>query len=292
MSADFLGICCADHIYIVDEYPQENIKIRAVKNYIQAGGFATNAAKTFALLGGEARLHTYIGINSFSNDVYKNLDLNNLKIIDYAPDNYNIGSSSIIINKTSGSRTIVSSAKDNLIDCFTKNLDILGNILFIDGFYIWTAISAIKQAKNKKIKVVFDADKWRDDRYIDFLSNVDYVIAGSEFYPPNCRTQSDVILFFKDMNIENFAITNGSKDIVFCHNNLLGTISVPQIECIDSLGAGDVFHGAFCYYIQNNNFEDSLKKSSQIASKFCTDYGFKKIIRIEQELDDTAVFGA
>lgn len=48
-----------------------------------------------------------------------------------------------------------------------------------------------------------------------------------------------------------------------------GEIEIEPVECIDSLAAGDIFHGAFCFaYLEKEyNFEQALKYASKIASE-------------------------
>ncbi len=267
-----------DHVYVLNEFPKEDQKIRALKSYPQAGGFATNAARTYALLGGEATLHTRIGQSPYAQIICNDLYHENLKIVDYASDNYCVHSSSILVNKTNGSRTVISSAKDNQLNHLEKDFDLKGDLLFIDGFFINSAIDAIQQAQTKNRPVVFDADKWRDDRYLEFLNDVDYVITGNEFMPSQCRSKQDVIQFFQDLGIKNFAITSGYEGIIcYSQNKGFTNISVQKVHVVDTLGAGDVLHGAFCHYIVNNNFEDAVMKASQVATQFVTDYGFNNL---------------
>lgn len=288
MQADFIGTCCLDQVYVTPKYPAENKKIRAVKSYSQSGGFATNAAKTYAMLGGQANLHTMIGQSTVAKEIHDNLKIENLSVIDYADAIFKVHSSSIVINDHNNSRTVISSEKDTAHDTLGHPVNISGDVVFIDGFFIESAIEVIKYAKIQNIPIVFDADKWRDDRYIDFLSDVDYVIASDEFYPPNGHSTEDVISFFKNQNIPYFAITNGAEGIIYSEGTEIKTMSVPQIECVDSLGAGDVLHGAFCYFILHHDFQTALEKASKVASHFCTDYGFSAL----KSLDDIAIFGA
>ena len=44
-----------------------------------------------------------------------------------------------------------------------------------------------------------------------------------------------------------------------------------QVNVIDTLGAGDIFHGAFCYYfIQTGEFQQSLEEAAKVAAISCT----------------------
>ncbi len=50
-------------------------------------------------------------------------------------------------------------------------------------------------------------------------------------------------------------------------------VAVPQINPVDTLGAGDIFHGAFCYYILQRDFPSALAAASQVAARSCEFFG-------------------
>jgi sugar/nucleoside kinase (ribokinase family) len=59
-----------------------------------------------------------------------------------------------------------------------------------------------------------------------------------------------------------------------------GRISIDKVEAIDTLGAGDIFHGAFCfYYLKENNFAEALKKASAVATESCKYHGTRDWIQ-------------
>ncbi|MEB3295526.1 MAG: PfkB family carbohydrate kinase, partial [Synechococcales bacterium] len=53
----------------------------------------------------------------------------------------------------------------------------------------------------------------------------------------------------------------------------LRSIAVPQVQTVDTLGAGDIFHGAFCWSILQVPFEQALQQASVIASRSCQQFG-------------------
>ena len=59
----FVGLSTIDIIYTVSEHPAPNTKIAAQSQQIFVGGPATNAAVTFAFLGGSTTLMTPSGNN-------------------------------------------------------------------------------------------------------------------------------------------------------------------------------------------------------------------------------------
>jgi sugar/nucleoside kinase (ribokinase family) len=47
-----------------------------------------------------------------------------------------------------------------------------------------------------------------------------------------------------------------------------------SIQPVDTLGAGDIFHGAFCHYLlERNDFLLSLERAGEVASLACTSLG-------------------
>ncbi len=47
-----------------------------------------------------------------------------------------------------------------------------------------------------------------------------------------------------------------------------------MVNCVDTTGAGDVFHGAFCYsVIQNMPLDEALEFSNAMAALNCTALG-------------------
>ena len=76
--------------------------------------------------------------------------------------------------------------------------------------------------------------------------------------------------YLRSKGISQIAITRGNLPIDFENNGIQGKVNVPPIQAIDTLGAGDVFHGAFCYFfLQHQNFALALEEASWIAAESC-----------------------
>ncbi|MFM8008533.1 MAG: PfkB family carbohydrate kinase, partial [Dolichospermum sp.] len=77
----------------------------------------------------------------------------------------------------------------------------------------------------------------------------------------------------RKFNIPHIAITQGEKPIQYLTNNVRNSINVPKIQPVDTLGAGDIFHGAFCHYILENSFVQALTLAANTAAKACQYFG-------------------
>jgi len=278
----FVGSSSFDFISLLDSSFNLTAKQRAKKQAFQVGGLSANAAISFAVLGGKTSFFTCLG-NSDASSLCKNeLENYNIAFQDVAPDSYELATSSIILNDKE--RCIISSPKpDKEIEFKPYKNPNLFDILLIDGFHPHAYMPAIETAKDIGVPCVWDADKWRSDSYHDLVKNVDIVIASAEFMPPDCTNQQDVINYFKDKKIKLFAITNGEKPIKVFENNEEYQIQIEEIQALDTLAAGDVFHGAFCYYYaQRLGFRMALEKAAKVASFSCQYFGREWISNLQQ----------
>lgn len=71
------------------------------------------------------------------------------------------------------------------------------------------------------------------------------------------------------------AITRGAAPIIYLDNRKRGKIPVERVRPTDTLGAGDIFHGAFCYQAsqRGQSFRDSLGFAARVATFSCLHLG-------------------
>jgi sugar/nucleoside kinase (ribokinase family) len=126
-----------------------------------------------------------------------------------------------------------------------------------------------KAARAGGIQVVLDGGSWKDGTQ-KLLANVDTAICSADFRPPGCSTEDDVFNYLKDRGLTNIAITRGAEPIRFVSKGTSGLVQVPQVERVDTMGAGDIFHGAFCYYTSlGHTFVEAMEEATEIAAESC-----------------------
>ncbi|PZO45967.1 MAG: ribokinase, partial [Phormidesmis priestleyi] len=114
----------------------------------------------------------------------------------------------------------------------------------------------------------------------------DVVIASANFFPPDCVVAADVFAYLQRLEVPQIAITHGSEPILYRHGNSSGVIEIPNVRAVDTLGAGDIFHGAFCHFYLAHGFEDSLLKASRSAAFACQHWGTRDWSKIYRMTDD------
>jgi len=280
----FVGLTTLDCLYLTTYFPQSNEKIVAIDQLLTVGGPATNAAITFAHFGHQSSLMSVVGNHSLTTIIHQTLRDYGVQGLDLAPTfSASPAVSSIIITQGTGERAVVSinatKLQANLDDLNFNLIDLLEQIdlVLIDGHQMLISAVIAEQAQKQNIPVVLDGGSWKPGLET-VLPHVDYAICSANFYPPNCQNSEQVCSYLQHYKIPHFAITQGAKPIIYHSLGQQGEIPVPTIKAVDTLGAGDIFHGAFCHYLLDNNLDEhsfpkSLSQAVRIAQLSCQYFG-------------------
>ena len=275
--AIFLGLTTVDIIYEVKRLPELNEKIVAIKHEMHGGGPATNAAITCAFLGGKATLVSAVGEHSLSPIVRNELDSLHVTHIDLSPEAHDPPPiSSILVTAETGERAIISAhATRAKIPAEQFDVAVLNqcSLLLVDGHQMECALSAAKLAKTQGVPVVLDGGSWKQgtDELLGFVS---YAICSADFHPPGIAGLREMIDYLLQKGSEAVAITRGADPILWATRSGQGEVRVPRVRATDTLGAGDIFHGAFCYYLMNSNsFQEALEQAAKVAAYSCGFFG-------------------
>ena len=272
----FVGLATVDVSYAVDHIPKRNQKISVSAQLITAGGPATNAAATFSFLGGRPTLVTAVGSHALAKVIHKDLERCSIHLHDMARGRHEPPPvSSILVHRASGDRTVVSanaavfSSVDAEFD--SKWLKAI-EIVEVDGQYMPLCIAAARAAHERGIPVVLDSGSWKPGM-AKLLPFLDAAICSGDFRPPGCRTEDDVFEYLIARKVRRIAITRGRSAIRYAEQGMRGKIAIKKVEPVDTLGAGDIFHGAYCYYACQPamTFLSALGAASKIAG-FSTGY--------------------
>ncbi len=259
-----LGQCVYDTYFVLDRPLVENNKVRAQEGRMCMGGPVGNASYLCGLWQADTYTMARIG-----NDVYGKEILQSLKSVGIhtstmlIDDQTSTSVSSIIVNTTNGSRTIVNiplSEKNDLKIEWPDEVD----VLLFDGH----ELPLIKEALERYPEAirVFDGDKFKTNT-LDILSDIDYLICGQEFERE-----------YKEQ-FPNHDIFSLSKEVIItmgehgCRSKTKQYKSYPA-DVVDTTGAGDIFHGAFVYGVDKGwDIETCIDVASRAASKSCEKIG-------------------
>lgn len=271
-SGIFVGLSTIDVVYGVDEFPQANTKIAARSQEVFVGGPATNAAITFAQLGGEPALVTAVGRNAMAVVVREELKKHKVQLVDLNPEFEGVPVLSSVTVDRQGHRNVIS-ANAARITIPPAKLDASlcegAKVAMVDGHFMDACKAWAGAAKARGKTVVLDGGSWKDGTEA-LIKSVHTAICSADFMPPGCASRDEVIEFLKGRGVANIAITDGASAIHFVSGQSSGTISVPQVAVVDTMGAGDIFHGAYCFYVSTGRgFIESLAEATKVASESC-----------------------
>lgn len=191
----------------------------------------------------------------------------------------------ILIDRKTGERTVLwrrpdclrlepAEIRPELITC--------ARLLHIDGHDTAAVARAAEIARAASIPVTVDVDTIYHG-FDKVLPNVDYLVASSEF-PVQWTNERDPFKALEMMQNEYG---------IYCAGMTLGAYgALARVEgrvfyspafvvnTVDTTGAGDVFHGAFCYAVlQRMPIPEALDFSNAMAALNCTAIGARGGIR-------------
>ncbi|MET9085075.1 PfkB family carbohydrate kinase [Streptomyces sp. NPDC004237] len=293
----FVGLCTLDVIQLVDHVPGPDEKLTARDQVVAAGGPATGAAVAFGRLGGRPHLLTGIGSHPLALGIRADLDALGVRVTDLAAGRADPPAvSSILVTASTGTRAVASTNAagwrlrpptvpggpndpNNLID-----LDELDELVAscaiaeFDGHHMELAVAVAAAARTAGRPTVLDAGSWKDgtDR---LLRSIDVAVCSADFHPPGTATPADTLEFLRDHGVTWTAVTDGGSPIAWAGPGGGGLVDVPETRVVDTLGAGDVLHGALTHHLTAHatldapSFTDALARAAAVASRACASFG-------------------
>ncbi|MEX2302015.1 MAG: PfkB family carbohydrate kinase [Bryobacterales bacterium] len=248
-----VGLNATDTLLVVPHFPEYGGKAPFTREILSPGGQVASAIVTCQRLGLRTK---YIG--SVGDDERGRIQLASLREsgvnLDHVQTRENCGNQSayIIIDQRTGERTVFWHREDCLrIDpeqIAPEQITCAG-LLHIDGHDTPAVAHAAKIAREAGIPVTVDVDTIYHG-FDKALPYVDYLIASTGF-PVQWTNESDPFraleLIQKEYGMKVAAMTLGAYGALALCGGRFHYSPAFVVNCADTTGAGDVFHGAFCY---------------------------------------------
>ncbi|WP_062132761.1 PfkB family carbohydrate kinase [Demequina aestuarii] len=256
----FVGLCTLDIIQSVDRVPGANEKVVARESLLAAGGPATNAAVAFAHHGGAATLLTRLPDHPLSEVIRDDLGTCGVTLSEARAASGAPVTASIMVTRGTGERAVVSpTSRASALDDAPMAIPSLEGVgaLLVDGYHPATAIAAAKAARASDIPVLMDAGSVKPHT-ADVAREVDMVIASADVATPEGSTEpADVVAWFVSLGVESTVITRGARDVHWRTPGATGTVEIVPMDVVDTLGAGDFFHGALVWRVATLGLPDA-----------------------------------
>jgi sugar/nucleoside kinase (ribokinase family) len=288
-----VGLNATDTLLLVPKYPELGGKVAFEREIVSPGGQVASALVTCGKLGLRTK---YIGV--VGDDERGRIQMTSLREAGLNLDDLQIRagcpnqSAYIVIDQSTGERTIFWHRPDCLtIDPahITPEKILSARMLHVDGHDTPAVARAARIARDHGIPVSVDVD----NIYPGFdrvLSCVDYVIGSTEF-PARWTGELDPFLALERIQNEYgmrvAAMTLGPYGGLSREGGQFVYSPGFVVNCVDTTGAGDVFHGAFCYSVlKGASVRDALEFSNAMAALNCTRLGARGGIATADEARD------
>lgn len=231
------GLTTIDVTYRVTRVPGPNEKVVAESMRYDVGGPAANAARTALALGADVKLVTALGDSTFTDLVRDTLD--GIAISDIAPEDFALPMSSVMVDDEGG-RSVVSVNTTGLTATLAPPSLGSSDVVLVDGHLMDAATRLTRAARHAGIPTVLDGGSHKSG-VEQLLTTIDYAAFSADFRFPGIE---DTLGHALGLGCRVALQTHGADPIEVATAEGRFTIDVPPVEVVDTLGAGDVFHGA------------------------------------------------
>ncbi len=285
-----VGLNATDTLILLPHFPAYAGKIAFDEEILSPGGQVASAMVTCARLGLRVK---YIG--TVGDDERGRVQLASLRETGINLDDVEIRpgcpnqTAYILIDRSTGERTVLWRRDDCLRlepSSITPEKIACARLLHIDGHDTPAVERAARLARERSIPVTVDVDTIYHG-FERVLPLADYLIASSEF-PTQWTSERDPFkaleLLQDEYGIRVAAMTLGAHGALARAEGRFVYSPAFVVNCVDTTGAGDVFHGAFCYAVlEGMSLRESLDFSNAMAALNCTAVGARGGIRGPEE---------
>jgi sulfofructose kinase len=287
-----IGLNATDTLLLVDEFPAYAGKVPFEREMLSPGGQVATAVVACARLGLRTKYIGTIGDDHRGEIQRQSLegtgvDTSSLIVRAGCPNQ----TAYIVIDQRTGERTIFWQRAPclRLEASEIRREDIVSSrLLHIDGYDLDAAAYAARIARENGIAVSIDVDSVYPG-FESVLRHIDYLVAGSG-WAAKWTNQADPFLALaaleREYGMRMAAMTLGDRGALALYEGHWYYSAAFEVACADTTGAGDVFHGAFCYAILGGMpIQNALEFSNAAAALNCTAIGARGHIPLREEVD-------
>lgn len=277
------GTAVIDNVYKVEQFPVTGTKTRATDFQQILGGCAANASVAVRRLGGRSRIASAIG-GPQGEDLTGDAILARLKSegVDTSTimriDNVKSSLSSILIDRDA-ERLIVNYRHPKLSSALPSKIDRIlagADVLLVNNRYPEFVLPIAQEARARNMIVVLDGEQTAAAHGMDLPMTATHIVFSAEGLRSSagmddldaglrhvaCRTGAFV------------AYTDGARDMVWLAGDELQSLATFRVKAVDTLAAGDVFHGAFALALAEGQAVRAATRFAAATSAIkCTRFG-------------------
>ena len=266
----FVGLATLDLVQRVAWRPGVNEKVVAQRSDLAAGGPATTAAVAFGALGGRSVLLSALGPGPVGRLAAGELDRVGVQIVDAWAAGADLSISAVTVLDDTGERSVVSRNAADVIAAVPADLPVLvrdSDVVLIDGHHPDLARAAARAAWAAGVPVVLDCGSAKPV-YDGLVPLTDAAVCSAGFRAGGRGGFDAVSTTLLADGARWVAMTAGAAPVRWRTREATGIVEVPPVAVRDTLGAGDVLHGAVAFARAGGvaDAEHSLRFGVAVAS--------------------------
>lgn len=274
------GGAVQDFVMRVDKFPDAGTKVQASDFLVTSGGQAGNAAVAIARLGGAVSYAGPLGASDdeFAGRVVESLKRESIDCSGVVRVPGAISSVSLILLDAVGEKMIATRRDRGLSEIAPEHAERLVasvDAVLLDNRYPQFVTPICKAAQAREIPRVLDLDRAAPEND-PLLLACSHVIASAEALRGSAGLDDMPSALKKfGKNFGGFlAYTDGPEGIYWLDGGEVRHMAAFKVNAIDTLGAGDAFHGAFTFrLVENGDLLDAMRFASAAAAIKCTRFG-------------------
>ncbi len=273
-----VGIATLDQVFRVETMPARAEKFRAHELVVTGGGTAANGAVAIARLGGAVSLYATLGEDPIGREIVAGLEREKIDCsgVRRAPG-VRSPLSAIIVDRT-GERMIVSyadrtlpGAAHGLPDRLPEGVDaVLGDTRWQEG-----SAHFFRLAREAGLPAILDADRAPDEvpELITLASHVAFSMQGLRDLTGLDEPEA-ALRVLGPSTAAWLGVTHGAEGVFYWREGAIVHEPSFKVTAVDTLGAGDTWHGAFTLALAEGAAEpDAVRFASAAAAIKCTRFG-------------------
>ena len=272
------GIAVMDFIFRVDRFPTPASKTPMQEFVITGGGCAANAAITIARLGGRAKFCGPLGDDDMSDHIVQGLvgagvDVDGVVRVAGAE-----ASVSGIFIDPAGERLLTTRREHGLDAARILDPDAMAqevDAVLADNHFADFVLPICRAAAGRGIPVVLDIDKPTDPADPLFACTSHAIFSAEALRVTTGILECEAALACAAEFCHGLvAATDGAMGVRWRDGNIVRHVPAFEVRAMDTLAAGDVFHGAFALaFAEGGDEVECLRFASAAAALKCTRFG-------------------
>jgi len=284
-----IGLSVLDHLMVVPEFPSQEGVVNSTQYQIQGGGMVATALVAAHRLGASTEFWGRVGDDENGHIILKELKSNGVSTSQMqVVSDGKTGVCFVMVKATNGERAFVVHSQKNLfVDLKKLNLERIkkAKVLLIDATWHEAAQQAAHFARAHGIPVVADIHD-PSQPSLELLGLTDYAIIPRQLADvlSSKGDYTSALHNLKSRNVKVPIVTLGRQGCTYLYQDKVFKHPAFQVQAIDTTGAGDCFHGAFCFSLTRGlAVPHAVTFASAVAALACTKLGGRSGIPTYEE---------